>query len=243
MSFSENKGLWLMVILTAATAVALIWILVSARPLRLVILYEEVGGLKQDDPLVLRGRTVGKVEEIKQLTGNQFGVTVRIREDQASTITHGTDFILRKASFFGLVGSNAIEAVTPSEAGTPFSSYEIVRGKVPPQASLIEQGKAWTREYWQHLTAETNQLLDELKSSPYRDHAAAVLDRLKALADEGAHEAGAGLDAFRKAHQRDLDDILKRLEQLRDEMRRKGDGAGATRVEKEIERVKGNPQP
>ncbi len=241
MTFSENKGLWLMVIFTAAVAVALIWILLSARPLRLVVEYEDVGELKRDDPVVLKGITIGKVEEIKPLAGNLIGVTVRIREDQASTLTHGTRFILRKASFFGLVGNNAIEVVTPTEAGTPFSSYERVRGTVPVTPSLLEQGKAWTREYWQQLKTETSLLMDQLKSSPYRDEAAAILDQLKTLADDGADEARGSLDAFRKAHQKDLDAIMKRLEQLRDKMLHKGDGIGARQVEKEIERIKGNP--
>jgi hypothetical protein len=242
MSFNENKGLWLMVSLTVAAAAALIWVLLSAQPLRLVILYSDVGDLKRDDPVVWRGVTIGKVEDIRPFVDNQLGVTIRIREDHKSKLSHGTEFILKKASFFGLVGNNAIEVVTPSSPGTPFSSGEKVHGKVISKPSLVEQGKKWSQEYWQQLKAETGQLIDALKSSPYRKEAVEELDQLKTLAEQGAREAKEGLEDFRKAHQNDLDEILKRLERLRDEMRRKGDGTSATQVEKEIDRVRGNPQ-
>jgi hypothetical protein len=243
MSFNENKGLWLMAGGTIAAAVALLWILISAQPLRLIILYNDVGDLKRDDPVVWRGITIGKVEEIRPLVEYQLGVTIRIREDHASKVTHGAEFILKKASFFGLVGNNAIEVVTPSIPGTPFSSGEKVQGKALAKPSLVEEGKKWGQEYWQRLKTETGQLIDALRSSPYRQEAEEALDQLKTLAEEGARVAKDGLDDFGKAHQKDLDEALKRLEHLRDEMRRKGDGTRAIQVEKEIDRVKGNTQP
>lgn len=242
MSFSENKGLWLMVGCTIAAAVALLWILVSAQPLRLVILYDDVGDLKRDDPVVWRGVAIGKVEEVRPLADNQLGVRIRIREDHASKLTHGSEFILKKASFFGLVGNNAIEVVSPSSPGTPFSSGERVQGKAPAKASLVEQGKKWGQEYWQRLKVETGQLVDALRSSPYRQEAEEVLEQLKTLSEEGARVAKDDLDDFRKAHQKDLDEVLRKLERLRNEMRRKGDGTRAIQVEREIDRLKDNPQ-
>ncbi len=243
MSFNENKGLWLMVICTAVVGAALMWLLLSARPLRLVILYDRVGDLKQDDPVIAQGITIGKVEDIRPLVNNQIGVTVRIREDYASKITRGTSFILREASWFGLVGKNAIEVVTPGTPGPPFSGGEEVQGVIPVEPSLVEQGKKWSQEYWQQLKIATNQLVDALHSSPYRKEAAAILNQLQNLADEGAREAREGLEDFRKAHQKDMDEIVTKLEKLRDEMRRSGDIPGASRIDKEIQRAKGNPQP
>lgn len=242
MSFGENKGLWLMVTFTIAVATALIWILLSAQPLRLVILFDRVGGLKQDDPVIAQGITIGKVEGIRPLVDNQIGVTVRIREDYASKLTRGTSFVLREASFFGLVGKNAIEVLVPPTPGVPLSNGEKVQGTVTVSPSLIEQGKRWSREYWRQLKAETSQLLDSLQSSPYRREAEELLIQLSTLADEGTRAAGEGLEDFRKAHQKDLDEILKRLEQLRDKMRRAGDGSGASGIEKELEHARGDPQ-
>ena len=116
MSLSESKGIWLMAGLVAAAAAALIWIVVSAQPLRLAILYDEVGGLKHDDPVVWKGRTIGKVERIKPLSENRMEVSVLIGEDYAPRISRGAEFILRKASFFGLIGLT-IRWPAPAEDG------------------------------------------------------------------------------------------------------------------------------
>ncbi len=235
MSFSENKGLWLMTGGVALAVVALIWIVASARPLRLVVIYDDVGGLKREDPVIWRRTNIGKVEQIKPSANNRVGVTVRIREDYASKITHGAEFVLRKASFFGLIGDNAIEVVTTDASGTPFKSGEEVRGIEAVKPTLLEEG----REYWRRLKEETSQLIDELKASPYRKEAGEALDQLQSLAEEGSKAAKEGLDSFKKSHQKDLDEALKKLERLRDEMRRKGDAPDALRIEREIDRVKG----
>ncbi len=242
MSFSENKGLWLMVIFTVAVAAALIWILLSAQPLRLVILFDRIGGLKRDDPVISQGIAIGKVEEIRPLVDNQIGVTVRIREDYAPKLIRGTSFVLREASFFGLVGQNAIEVFVPSAPGVPLSNGEKIQGKVLASPSLVEQGKRWSQEYWRQLKADTSQLINSLQSSPYRKEAEELLIQLRTLADEGTQLAGGRLEDFRKAHQKDLDEILKQLEQLRDKMRRAGDGSGASGIEKELQHARGDPE-
>ncbi len=243
MSFGENKGIWVMAGFVVVAAVALVWVLLSARPLRIVVLFDDVGSLKRDDPVIAQGITIGKVEQIKPLVRNQIGVTLRIREDHASSVTHGAEFVLRKASFFGLVGNNAIEVVPSSSPGTPFTDGETVQGRRPASASVVEAGQKWSREYWEQLKTGTRQLMEALKNSPYRREVEDALVQLRALAEEGAREAKDGLEDFRKAHQKELDEALRKLENLRDEMRRKGDAAGAGHVEKEIERVRGNPQP
>jgi hypothetical protein len=236
MSLTESKGIWLMAGLVAAAAVVLIWIVVSARPLRLVILYDEAGGLKQDDPVVWGGQTIGKVEGVKLLPEKRVEVSILIREDYASKISHGAEFILRKASFFGLIGDNAIEVVIPSSEGTPFHDGEKVAGKIA-LSSWVDEGKKWSREYWRQLGDETQELIAEFENSPFRKEAQGILDQLKSLAEQGSKETKDRLDDFRKAHSQELEEALNRLERLRDEMRRQYP-KGAAQVEKEIERLK-----
>jgi hypothetical protein len=238
MTFCENKGLWFMVILTIAVA----GIFLTARPLTLVIVFPDADGLKPDDPVVLQGVSIGKVEDIRTLGQNQIGVTVRIREDHVSGLTHGTVFILRPAALFGLIGNCSIEAVIPPARGTPFSSGERVNGVLPPRSTLIVQARKWSQEYWQQLKVETTRLIGDLQSSPYRVEAKAILTQLKALADQGAQLAQERLDDFRQAHQKEVQDLIDRLEGLGAEMRRKGDGAAANEVEREVERARGSPK-
>jgi ABC-type transporter Mla subunit MlaD len=238
MSFKENKGVWLGIAAGVLAITALIWLLVSGGPSRLIVLFPDIGDLKREDPVVWRTYTIGRVDKIEPMVDNQIAVTIRIREDYVSRITQGARFTLRRASLFGLIGNNAIEVETPSEPGRPFMDGEMVQGISPPKPSLVQQGKEWTLENWQQLKDQAAQLLEEYRKSPYRKEVEDALTQLGALAAEGARQAKEGLAQFRKDHQKDLDTALQKLEQARDWMREKGDEAGARKIQDEIDRVK-----
>lgn len=238
MSFRENKGLWLSVAAVIVAIVILIWLLLSGGPRTLVVLFPDIGDLKREDPVVWHSYTVGRVTRIEPLVDNQIGVTIRLSKDYAARITHGTRFTLKRASLFGLVGSNAIEIETPAQPGLPYADGERVQGISPPKPTLVEQGKQWTLAYWQQLKEQAAALLQEYNQSPYRKEVEDALGQLKVLAEEGAKQAKEGLEQFRKDHQKDFDSALQKLEQARDWMRKKGDEAGARRLQEEIDKLK-----
>jgi hypothetical protein len=238
MSFRENKGLWLSLAAALIALVALIWLLFSGGPRTLVVLFPDVGDLKGEDPVVWHGYTVGRVTKIEPLVENQIAVTIRLNEDYAAKITHGTRFTLKRAALFGFVGANAIEIETPTQPGPPYTEGEKVQGISPPKPTLVEQGKQWTLAYWQQLKDQAAALLEEYNQSPYRKDVDDALGQLKALAEEGAKQAQGGLGQFRKEHQKDFDSALKKLEQARDWIRKKGDEAGARRLQQEIDNLK-----
>jgi hypothetical protein len=238
MSFRENKGLWLTVAAVIIAIVVLIWLLLSGGPHTLVVLFPDIGDLKREDPVVWHSYTVGRVMKIEPLVDNQVGVTIRLSEDYAARITHGTRFTLKRASLFGFVGSNAIEIETPAQPGLPYADGERVQGISPPKPTLVEQGKQWTLAYWQQLKDQAAALLQEYNQSPYRNEVEDALGQLKVLAVEGAKQAKEGLEQFRKDHQKDVDSALEKLEQARDWIRKKGDEAGARRLQQEIDKLK-----
>lgn len=238
MSFSENKGLWLSVAILGVIMGALLWIVFSGRPLKLIVLFEEVGDLKRDDPVVWKSFTIGKVADIRPLVNNQIGVTIELKEDYVSQITHGAEFYLKPGSLLGLLGSDSIEVITPASPGTPFSSGEKVQGRRRANPSLLELGKQWTLEHWQQLKDETNQLVEDLQESPFRQDVEDALRQLEKLTAEGANQAREKADEFRKAHEKDLEAIRKKLERVRDAMRHKGDERDAGRLEKELEKIR-----
>jgi hypothetical protein len=238
MSFRENKGLWLSVAAVIIAVVILIWLLLSGGPRTLVVLFPDIGDLKREDPVVWRGYTVGRVMKIDPLVENQIGVTIRLSEDYAGRITHGTSFTLKRASLFGLVGSNAIEIETPAQPGLPYADGERVQGISPPKPTLVEQGKQLTLAYWQQLKDQAAALIEEYNQSPYRTEVEVALGQLKSLAEEGAKQAKDKLEQFRKDHQKDFDSAVQKLEQARDWMRKKGDEEGARRLQQEIDELK-----
>ena len=204
----------------------------------LIVLLPDAGDLKRNDPVYWHGYTVGRVVQIEPLIENQVGVTIRINEDYASQITRGTTFTLKRAALFGYIGTNAIEIETPSEPGLPFTPGDKVQGISPPKPTLVEQGKQAALEYWQQLKTQAAALRDAYKDSPYRKEIQAALDELGALAEEGTRQAKGGLDQFRKDHQKDFDQVLKKLEEARDWIRKKGDEPGARKIEEEIGKLK-----
>jgi len=238
MSFRENKGLWLIAAAIIIALGALIWLLLSGAPRTLVILFPDIGELKRDDPIVWHDYTVGRVVKIEPLVDNQIGVTIRLNEDYAKKIRRGTQFTLRRSALFGYVGSNAITVETPSEGGLPYFEGEKIQGISPPKPTLVEQGKEITTEYWQRLKDQAAELLAQYNKSPYRKEVEAALAELKALGDKGSKLAKDELARFRKDNQEELDAVMKKLEQARDWIRKKGDEAGARKIQDEIDRLK-----
>lgn len=238
MSFGENKGLWLSMGAVILAGAALIWLLISASPRTLVILFPDAGDLKREDQVVWHGFVVGKVVKIDPLVNNQVGVTIRLNEDYSTRVTRGTRFTLKRAALFGFVARTAIEIETPSSPGSPYENGEMVQGISPPKPTLAEQGKQLTAEYWRQLKEQAAELLEEYRQSPYKKEVEDALQQLKGLAEDGARQAKDKLEQFRNDHQEELNRVLQKLEEARDWMRKKGDEAGARRLEQEIERLK-----
>jgi ABC-type transporter Mla subunit MlaD len=238
MSFKENKGMWLGILIVVLAIIALLWLLMSGGPRTLVILFPEVGDLKEEDPVLWRDYTVGSVKKIEPLVDNQVGVTIGIREDYADKITYGTKFTLRQASILGLIGKNAIEIETPSVPGRPYVDGEKVQGISPSRPTLVEQGKQKALEYWQRLSTQAAALLEEYRKSPYRKEVEDALSNLKDLAEKGAMQSKDQLEQFRKDHQKEIDSALKKLEQAKDWIRKQGDELGARKIQEEIDKLK-----
>jgi len=238
MSIGEHKGLWWTIAALAVVISLLIWIFASSTPFLLVILFDEIGDLKKGDPVVWKEFNIGRVEKIEPLVDNQIGVTIRLREDYAGKITRGSQFVLRRAAFLGLVGNNAIEVTTPRTSGPPFDNGEKVQGMTRAKPSIVEAGKRWTQESWQKLKDQSNLFLEEFRSSPLRADLEDALKSVQEVAEQGARQAREGLDQFQREHQKDLDAALRKLERIRDELRKKGDQQKARRVEEQIEQMK-----
>ena len=237
MSLSENKGLWFSMALLAVIAAVLAWMILAARPFELIVLFEDAGNLRPGDPVVWKTFKIGRVEKITPLVDNQVGVTVRIKDDYVAGLTHGSGFILKRASFLGLIGDNAVEVVTPESPGTPFQPGEKVQGIDPRKASLLEAGSKLATEYLRQMRERAASMLEDFQTSPFRKDLEGAMVQIQTLAEETAGQAKEGLEQFRKDHQEEFDQIRRKLERLRDDLRRAGDEQRARRVEEEIERM------
>jgi len=238
MTFGENKWIWIGIMAVVVAIAVILGFILLSEPFRLIVLYDEVGDLKKEDPVVWKEFTIGKVEQIQPLVDNRIGVTIRLREDYATRITRGSEFVLKRTAFLGLVGSNAIEVITPSTPGTPFARGEKILGKITPKTSLLEDSRKWTLDSWNRLRDATSALVEEFRTSPYKKEAEDALSSLKSLAEEGAAQAKEGLQHFRKNHSKDFEDIVKKLEILRDQMRKKGDERAARQLGEQIEKIR-----
>ena len=235
---AENRSLWIAIAVLVLLAGILAWAFLSSGPMRLIVLFDETGGLKKDAPVVWKDFTIGKVVDIQPLVDNQFGVTIELREDYASKITRGSEFYLKPAPLLGIFDQDVVEVVTPQSPLAPFTNGEKVRGKRYPASLFPEQARRWSQEYLRELTDQAGRLIEAFRDSPYRKDAEEVLRQLKEIGERGAALAKDQLEDFRRAHEKDLERIRKKLEQIRDEMRKRGDNGGADKVEKEIGKMK-----
>jgi len=238
MSFAPGRLFWGLCILVLIAGAVVFWMLYTAQPLRLIVLFDDVGDLKKGDPVVWKTFTIGKVENIEPLVDNQVGVTISIKEDYASRISRGATFRLRSSQWLGLIGQNAIEVKTPASPDTPFARGEKVQGVRAEESSLLEEGKQWTLEKWRLLKGQVNQMLEESRSSAYRAELEDALEKAKVLAEDGTQEIRQGAEKFRKEHEKEFEEALKKLEHIRDEMSRKGDKAAARLLDEQIAKLR-----
>ncbi len=238
MSFAPGKWFWVLSVVVVIACAMLFWMIYSAQPLRLVVLFDDIGDLKRGDPVVWKTFTIGKVESIQPLVDNQIGVTISIKGDYASGISRGSTFRLRTAQLLGLIGQNAIEIQTPASPGTPFARGEKVHGIRVEKSSLLEEGTRWTLEKWQLFKDQMNQMLEESRSSAYRAELEDALAKARVLAEDGAQEMHQGAERFQKEHALEFEEALKKLERIRDEMSRKGDKAAARLLDEQIAKLK-----
>ena len=241
MSFRDRKGMWAGLALMAVLVGVLLWLFLFSRPFLLVVLFDDVGGLKRGDPVLWKGFAIGRVESIEPLVDNKIGVTIRIRQDYEGRISHESEFVLTRSALMGLIGQDAIEILTPASQGRPYTNGEKVQGKSPPAPTLVEQGMSLAQQFWRELSEQAGRLMNQFQNSPYRQEAADAFKELEALAKQGMASAKEGLEQFRENHQSEIDRVLKKLSDLRDRMRKAGDEAGARELEKQIEGLKATP--
>ncbi len=237
MTLAKNKGIWIGILIFAVLIGILAWIFLSSEPFTLLLLYDQVGSLKKESPVLWKNFTVGKVTDIRPLVDNQIGVTIQLGQDYAPRITHGSEFYLKPAPMLGLLGNDSIEVVTPDNPGTAFAKGEKVQGKRRPGSSLLQEGAKWSQEYLKQLKDQISRLVEDFRESPYRKQVEEALRELGEIAEQGASVAKDKWEEFQKEHAEDLERIRKKLGKLRDEMRKKGDEAEARRLEKQIEKM------
>jgi len=238
MSFAPGKWFWVLCVVILIAGAVLFWMIHTVQPLRLVVLLDDVGDLKRGDPVLWKTFTIGKVESIEPLVDNQVGVTISIKEDYASGISHGATFRLRTAQLLGLIGQSAIEVQTPASPGTPFAPGEKVHGVRAEESSILEEGKQWTLEKWRLLKDQVNQMLEDSRSSAYREELEDALAKAMVLVEDGTREIRQGAENLRKEHAQEFEEALKKLEHIRDEMNRKGDKAAARLLDEQIVKLR-----
>jgi hypothetical protein len=238
MGFATGKWFWVLSLLVLIAGAGVVWMLLSAQPLRLMVLFDDVGDLKKGDPVVWKTFPIGKVENIEPLVDNRIGVDIAIKEDYARRLSHGATFSLRTSHLLGLIGQNAVEVQTTALPGAPFTEGEKVQGVREEQGSLLEEGKQWTLEKYRLLKDQVSRMIEESKSSAYRAELEEALAKARVLAEEGAQEMRPDAEKFRREHEKDFEGALKKLEEVRDEMSRKGDRAAARVLDEQIARLR-----
>jgi ABC-type transporter Mla subunit MlaD len=242
-SLAENRGVWFGVAGLALVVALILWLLAGAQPFRLVVLFEDTGNLKKEDPVVWKSYEIGKVEEIRPLVENKIGVTIRIREDYAPNISRGSEFHLKRAAFLGLVGRDGIEVITPPTPGKPFSSGERVHGISGPKPSLLKDSKELGLQYWNQLKEEANRLLEDYKNSPIPEDLEQAAAQIRELAAAGAQQATETVESFSRNHRKEIESLLESLKKLKERLLRAGDLNGAKQIGKQIETLEEGIRP
>jgi len=191
----------------------------SDSALRFSVLFDQVHGLKADDPVVREGNRVGGVREVRYTREGRFEVEAEVGAEYRAAVTDRCRFVVSSAT---AGTAKALEMLCLGAGGTPLSDGAAVPGTTRAQVL----GEA--------LEGRMKGFLADLRDLP-RDWAAQLEQELDRLAEE-LSRAG---EETRRRWQRDvLPELERRLGDLEKWLRERGRGDEAEPLERKLERLK-----
>jgi ABC-type transporter Mla subunit MlaD len=132
------------------------------------VLFEHVGALREDAPVIVAGRTVGKVESIALTETGTTVVLIRVDDDARWMVPVDGDFFI---SSKGVLSNRYLEVGPPRSGeppGRPVRAGDEVRGVDPPSLDRALQ-RTWdnmvrTREFMDAVAPELEALRAALRS-------------------------------------------------------------------------------
>jgi ABC-type transporter Mla subunit MlaD len=196
---------------------------------RFIISFDQVNGLKEKDPVIFEGTTVGQVKKITYTQDARFQVSVEIAEAFSDRATEDSRFFIGNA-----LGDTATKAVIIEQSqtgGKKIPADAVVDGSTRSPADAAAES---LEQMWQAMGKKMNDLMTQLETIPETEEYQALKDSMAEL-EQKLKSSGQKMGDTLK------NDILPLLEEkikaLTDSLRKQGKEKQAQELEKDFGRL------
>jgi hypothetical protein len=196
---------------------------------RFTISFDQVNGLKQKDPVIFEGKTVGQVKKITYTQDAKFQVSVEIAEAFSDHATEDSRFFIGNAP--DDTATRAVIIEQSRAGGKKIPADAVVEGST---RSTAETAAASVEEMWQVMGKKMTDLMKQLETIPETEEYQAMKDAMAEM-EQKLKTSGQKMGDTLK------NDILPLLEEkiraLSDSLRQQGKENQAQELEKDFGRL------
>jgi paraquat-inducible protein B len=196
---------------------------------RFTISFDQVNGLKQKDPVIFEGTTVGQVKKITYTQDAKFQVAVEIAEAFSDRATEDSRFFIGNAP--GDAATKAVIIEQSRAGGKKITAGAVVDGST---RSPAETAAASLEEMWQAMEKKMADLMEHLETIPETEEYLAMKEAMAEL-EQKLKSSGQKMGDTLK------NDILPLLEEkiraLSESLRQQGKENQAEELEKDFGRL------
>ena len=196
---------------------------------RFTISFDQVNGLKEKDPVVFEGTTVGQVKKITYTQDARFQVSVEIAEAFSDRATEDSRFFIGNAP--DDTATRAVIIEQSQTGGKKIPTDAVVAGSTRSPADAAAES---LEQMWQAMGKKMNDLMTQLETIPETEEYQAMKDAMAEL-EQKLKSSGQKMGDTLK------NDILPRLEEkikaLTDSLREQGKDKQAQELEKDFGRL------
>ena len=167
---TRNVGAAVLLVVAAAIAfVVFVYDQIEWRErVRIDVLFQQTGGLREGAPLVVAGREIGEIESIALNGKDGVRVSVAILKSEAAQVTRGGDVFVASRGAFGARYLEIAPAPAELDGGPTFAEdTQPLRGREPPTIDRVVQ-RTWdnlttAREFADAVRPEMTELRARLR--------------------------------------------------------------------------------
>lgn len=181
----------------------------AENDLKFTITYQEIDGLKEEDPILFEGERIGRVAALKRTSEGEYRVEVLVQADFRDAVTTYSVFQILDSP--ETEGKKAIQMSLTQKGGNPLEEGTVVGG-IPAKSSWLEQTEAGLEKGLEELREQYEKFSEQLKKIPESEEFQHLREELQRL---GKELKESGDDAREKLEKELLPQLKQKLEELR----------------------------
>ncbi len=202
------------------------------KELTFKIRFQEINGLKAEDPVVFEQNQIGKVIGVTYTKEGSYLVDVVIAKEFTHVTTTNSRFFIGRAPQD--TARKAVEVVNPSKGGVPLEKGAMVEGSSRTTA-LLDQFLGGMKDSLKDLEGTLKEMTEPLRKIPDSEEVKRLQKELSDLLETLKQK---GASTKKKFEEEILPELQKKMDQLRERLKKFGREKEMDPLEEEMKNLK-----